>query len=88
MRALRLLKTYHRRQQAIRETMALSDEVRAIEVIGKTLDKLSAEGRERVLSYVRAYFARREAAPPLTAVSPDETIQKLDALIAQAGGGE
>lgn len=83
-RKLRRLATYRRDQQRIPAEMDVQDELRAMEVLAKTLDSLNLPTRERVLHWldhrkcmqVTAHTLGREPLPTLVSVSESLRIAK------------
>jgi hypothetical protein len=64
IRALRRLATFHRKHRKLEVVMERDDELRAIDVVTKTLKKLPDwRSRARVLKYVSERFADEEMAP-------------------------
>lgn len=53
-RKLRRLATFHRGQQRFGSEMDVQDELRAMEVLAKTLDSLSEDASDRVLEWLMA----------------------------------
>ncbi len=55
-RALRRLATFHRAQPVFADVLGIEDELRAMSVLGRTLEQLPEEARERTVAWLMDRF--------------------------------